>query len=112
MAGFLVLFTAHVGFAAYNHLGDTDSVNFRTVYPDKVGTKLDSCTLCHSGGSYTEPQEPTTTYGSCQWCHYVTNYGDDVTPANLLKTLNSYGLDYKNNGRNAAALLAISGLRF
>ena len=29
IAVFLVLCTAHVGFAAYNHDGDTDSVNFR-----------------------------------------------------------------------------------
>ena len=107
----LVLFAAHVGFAAYNHLGDTDSVNFRSVYPDTVGTKLDSCNVCHSGGSYTSGQPPkTTTLGSCQWCHYVTNYGTNSTPENLLTTLNSYGLDYKNNGRNAGALLAISDL--
>ena len=53
-------------------------MNFRTVYPDKVGTKLDSCTLCHSGGSYTSGSPPkTTTLGSCQWCHY--KYGYDAS---------------------------------
>jgi hypothetical protein len=110
MVAVLVLFTAYVGYAAYNHLGDIDSVNFHFVYPDKVGTKLDSCTLCHSGGSYTSGQpSKTTTLGSCQWCHYVTNYGADLSEATLLKTLNSYGLDYKKNGRDAGALQAISG---
>jgi hypothetical protein len=103
----LVLFSAHVGFAAYNHQGDTDSVNFRTVYPDKVGTKLDSCTLCHTGGKYTPPGGKESTLGSCQYCHAVTNYG--ATPANFPQTLNPYGLAYKNNGRNANALQAVSG---
>jgi hypothetical protein len=102
----LVSIAAIVCYAAYNHMGDTDSANFRAVYPDKVGTKLDSCTTCHRGSS--KPQDPVT-YGSCQWCHYVTNYGADLSEATLLKTLNSYGLAYKNNGRNADALRAISG---
>jgi hypothetical protein len=92
-------------FTAYNHQGDIDSANFRTVYPDKVGTKLDSCTTCHRGS--TKPQDPVT-YGSCQWCHYVTNYGADLSEATLLKTLNSYGLAYKNNGRDGASLEEIS----
>ena len=102
----LVLFTAHVGFAAYNHLGDTDSVNFRSVYPEEVGTKLDSCTLCHSGGSYVSAGK-TTTLGSCQWCHYKTNYGaDDQYDA----TLNAYGLAYKSAGRSIDGVRAIEDL--
>ena len=110
MAVVPVLFTALVCYAAYNHGGDTDSNLFRTVYPNTVGTKLDSCNVCHSGGSYTPPGGKLTTLGSCQWCHYITKYGDESTPENLLMTLNSYGLDYKNNGRNAGALLTINGL--
>jgi hypothetical protein len=102
----LALFTAHVGFAAYNHAGDTDSVNFRTVYPDKVGTKLDSCTLCHSGGSY-ESGGKTTVLGSCQWCHY--KYGYDAS-GNIDDTLNPYGKDYLKNGRNDSAIQAINNL--
>ena len=69
MAVALVLFAAHVGFAAYNHSGDTDSVNFRSVYPGRVGTKLDSCTLCHKGGT----SATGTTMGSCQWCHQLAH---------------------------------------
>ena len=109
VAAVLVLFTAYVAYAAYNHLGDTDSNIFRTTYPGVVGTKLDSCTTCHSGGSYTSGGR-TTTLGSCQWCHYVTNYGEDLSEATLRRTLNSYGLAYKDNGRNAAALQLISPL--
>jgi hypothetical protein len=104
-----IFFVALVCYAAYNHQGDIDSNIFRTAYPNTVGTKLDSCTTCHSGGSYVS-RGKTITLGSCQWCHYVTNYGVDSSEATLLKTLNSYGLDYKNNGRNAAALQAISNL--
>jgi hypothetical protein len=99
----IVLSSGTTAFTAYNHGGDTDSVNFRTVYPEEIGTKLDSCALCHTGGQY----NTNTYYGSCQWCHYVTSYGADSTPANLLKTLNAYGLDYLNNGRDVNALVAI-----
>jgi hypothetical protein len=94
-------------FSAYNHNGDIDSANFRAVYPDEVGTKLDSCTTCHRGSS--KPLDPVT-YGSCQWCHYVTNYGADLSEATLLKTLNSYGLNYKTYGRDVGAFEDISGL--
>jgi hypothetical protein len=95
-------------FTAYNHQGDIDSVNFRTVYPDKAGTKLDTCTLCHSGGSYTTgtpPNQTTTTLGSCQWCHY--KYGYHEPHGNILETLNTYGRDYLANGRNAEAIRTI-----
>ena len=104
-----ICFIALVCYAAYNHGGDTDSQIFRTVYPNTVGAKLDSCTVCHKGGSYTSGGK-TTTLASCQWCHYKTNYGADASEANLLATLNSYGLAYKNAGRNASALQAIGGL--
>jgi hypothetical protein len=101
-----IFFVALVCYAAYNHQGDSDSAIFRAAYPGAVGTKLDSCATCHRGSS--KPQDPVT-LGSCQWCHYVTNYDANSTPENLLKTLNAYGLAYKNAGRNAAALQAISG---
>jgi hypothetical protein len=103
----LTLFHGAKIYAAYNHYGDIDSPNFRAAYPDKVGTKLDSCTLCHSGGSYGTPPK-VTTLGSCQWCHYITDYGADSSEATLLKTLNSFGVDYKNNGRNVSAFQTIN----
>jgi hypothetical protein len=92
-------------FAAYSHAGDIDSVNFRTDYPDLVGTKLDSCALCHKGGDYTAPNGKTSTLGSCQYCHAISNY--DPGFANFDQTLNAYGAAYLDNGRSAAALLAI-----
>lgn len=41
-----------IGLAAYHHMGEADSPNFVAAYPQAEGTKLDSCTLCHSGGQY------------------------------------------------------------
>ncbi len=53
--------------AAYDHGGaDTDSAKFLDVYPDKAGTKLDSCALCHSGGTYVNSKGRSVTLGSCQ----------------------------------------------
>jgi hypothetical protein len=102
-----IFFAALVCHAAYHHGGDTDSDIFRAVYPDVVGTKLDSCNVCHSGGKTLDGK---TTLGSCQWCHYKTDYGKDLSEATLLTTLNLYGKDYKTNGRNTGALQVIYGI--
>jgi hypothetical protein len=96
----LVPLTALAVLGAYNHFGDTDSENFRSVHPDKVGTKLDSCALCHTGGT-----SGTTAMGSCQWCHL--KYGYDAS-GNILDTLNPYGKDYLASGRNASAIQTIA----
>lgn len=92
---------------AYHHQGDTDSGAFLEAYPDKAGTKLDSCTLCHTGGSYEKKPGSRVSLGSCQWCHY--SYGYDES-GDIADTLNPYGKDYWTNGRNAAALTAIGSL--
>lgn len=105
----LTLFVALVCYAAYLHQNEIDSPNFLSKYPQVAGTKLDNCTTCHSGGSYTSGGK-TTTLGSCQWCHYKTDYGANSSEANLLATLNPYGIDYLNAGRNVAALTAIEDL--
>lgn len=62
----LILFfgAAAVAYAAYSHKGEIDSANFLAAYPGAKGTKLDSCTTCHRGGSYVS-QGKTTTLGSC-----------------------------------------------
>jgi len=108
-ASALVCVSVGSGHAAYHHQGEIDSPNFLAVYPDKAGTKLDGCSLCHGGGSVTAGGK-TTTYGSCQWCHYKTDYGKQSTPQNLEATLNPYGLAYLVSGRSAAAVRAIARL--
>ena len=50
----LSVFIALTCYAAYTHNGETDSQNFRNVYPQAVGTKLDSCALCHKGAQQWE----------------------------------------------------------
>jgi hypothetical protein len=89
--------------AAYHHEGENDSDKFLSAYPDKAGTKLDHCALCHSGGEY-EKKGEMVSMGSCQWCHYT--YGYDGA-GEISETMNAYGTAYKAAGRNAAAISAI-----
>lgn len=106
MLCFALAALSSVAWAAYHHAGDAekDSAYFLQVYSGKAGSKLDNCALCHSGGKSTSSSGKTTTYGSCQWCHY--KYGYD-SKGDITATLNSYGSAYKAAGRNAAALTAI-----
>jgi hypothetical protein len=99
--GFLIAVTS-VGVvrSAYHHEGQDDAAAFLSIYPDRAGTKLDNCNLCHSGG-----KSGSKTVGSCQYCHDVTKYG--TVPGKYTDTLNAYGLDYKAAGRTAAAIKAI-----
>lgn len=105
MVAVLAVFVS-LAFSAYHHEGETDSAMFLKVYPDKAGTKLDSCALCHTGGQY-DQNGKTVSLGSCQWCHY--KYGYDKK-GNIFDTLNSYGKDYLSKGRNADAVKAIESL--
>ncbi|MDY6853790.1 MAG: GEGP motif-containing diheme protein [Thermodesulfobacteriota bacterium] len=93
-----------IGFSAYHHEGEKDTEKFLKVYPDKAGTKLNHCALCHCGGQYEKKTDKWVTLGSCQWCHYF--YGYDRA-GEIDNTMNPYGKDYKANGRNADAINAI-----
>ncbi|PKN23936.1 MAG: hypothetical protein CVU64_23315 [Deltaproteobacteria bacterium HGW-Deltaproteobacteria-21] len=110
----LILAATGLSFGAYHHMGEDDSDAFLAVYPDKAGTKLDSCNLCHSGGQYTNSKGQLVPLGSCQWCHYA--YGYDAS-GNIDETLNGYGKAYSANGGNSeepavrkAAIEAIKSL--
>jgi hypothetical protein len=83
---------------------EIDSGFFLSVYPETAGTKLDNCSLCHSGGSYQDSKGKTVSLGSCQWCHYT--YGYDAS-GNIDDTLNAYGLAFKSAGRSADAVRTI-----
>ena len=104
---FFIMVTVSPGYAAYHHEGENDSDKFISVYPDKAGTKLDHCALCHSGGSYTNSKGKLVSLGSCQWCHYSYKYD---ASGNILDTMNTYGKAYHDYGRNAAAIRAIENL--
>jgi len=103
----MVLGIAPAGFCAYHHQGETDSEKFLAVYPEKAGTKLDHCSLCHSGGSYEDSRGRIVTLGSCQWCHY--SYGYDGS-GDIGTTMNQYGLDYQSSGRSILAVQAIKDM--
>ncbi|MFZ2447125.1 MAG: GEGP motif-containing diheme protein [Syntrophobacteraceae bacterium] len=111
-AGLFIVFAtmASVATAAYKHAGDAenDATVFLNVYPDAAGTKLDNCALCHGGGAYTDSKGKTTIMGSCQYCHAITNYG--ALPDQYGATLNVFGKDFQDKGRNEAALYAIEAL--
>ena len=100
----VTLLTAQMVRSAYHHMGEIDSGIFLTVYPEKAGTKLDNCNLCHSGGSYVNSSNKTVTLGSCQWCHY--KYGYDAS-GDINETLNAYGKAYRAAGRSTAGVIAI-----
>lgn len=106
---FVLAALASVALAAYHHAGDaeTDAAHVLQVYPGLKNTKLDNCALCHSGGTVIKNGK-TTTYGSCQWCHY--KYGYEAPHGDIKETLNSYGVAYNDAGRNVAALTTIKDL--
>lgn len=103
----VIIFAASVGFTAYHHEGEKDAAKFLTVYPDKAGSKLDHCSLCHTGGQYEMKPGEFVTLGSCLWCHTV--YGYDGS-GNILETLNGYGKDFHDHGRNVKAIRDIDKL--
>ncbi|HOP39823.1 MAG TPA: hypothetical protein PLI53_02145 [Geobacteraceae bacterium] len=90
--------------AAYHHMGESDAPKFLATYPDKAGTKLDNCVLCHRGGTYIQANGRKVVLGSCQWCHHA--YGYDGS-GNLEATLNPFGRAYRDKGRSMAALRTI-----
>jgi hypothetical protein len=102
-----LLVTAASAMAAYHHEGEDDSDRFLQIYPDKTGSKLDHCALCHSGGEYEKKENRLVQLGSCQWCHRT--YGYDGS-GNILDTLNTYGMDYRTNGSSASAITTIDNL--
>ncbi|MEW5803242.1 MAG: GEGP motif-containing diheme protein [bacterium] len=102
----ILALTSSIAFPAYHHMGEKDSDKFLAVYPDKTGTKLDHCALCHSGGQY-EKKGQMVNLGSCQWCHYSYGYNGS---GNILHTMNAYGKAYHDNGRNSNAIKAIENL--
>ncbi|MFO8055927.1 MAG: GEGP motif-containing diheme protein [bacterium] len=108
------------------HASDRDINNFVQVYPHTVGTRLDDCQTCHTGGeiTVTETEGNTTEVetewkNSCDYCHYIpyppephSISGETVTgyPKTYYDTLNGYGKDYMDNGRDKGALTTIAGL--
>ncbi|MBT3219895.1 MAG: hypothetical protein HN348_12465 [Proteobacteria bacterium] len=96
------------------HQNVTDSNNLVTAYPDTIGTRLDDCHTCHTGGEFTYDAGGndirTVSRNACDFCHLTQWPEDDyieAQPTKYKETLNSFGLDYLDGGRDVAALTAM-----
>ncbi|MHC9541542.1 MAG: GEGP motif-containing diheme protein [Vulcanimicrobiota bacterium] len=104
-AAVLIMISAQGGQSAYHHMGEKDSNIFLSVYPQCKGTKLDNCSLCHTGGAY-KSKESTVNLGSCQWCHF--KYGYTAPHGDIMDTLNPFGRQYLEAGRSEEAIRAMA----
>jgi len=96
------------------HATDLDSNNFVTAYPSARGTRLDDCQTCHKAGDIYRPNKSGTptwyTYNPCLYCHLIIHPDNSIingAPTGYADTLNVYGVDYRNSGRNVFALFHI-----
>jgi len=105
IAAVLIMISAQGGQSAYHHMGEKDSNIFLSVHPQCKGTKLDNCSLCHTGGEY-RSRESTVNLGSCQWCHY--KYGYTSPHGDIKDTLNPFGRQYLEAGRSEEAVRTLA----
>lgn len=94
------------------HSNDADIDNFVREYQHTVGTRLDDCQTCHRGGTVLDDEQGEVHANPCDYCHYVIHPPDGWTglPEGFDETLNPYGADYDEAGRDAAAVPAIAAL--
>ena len=95
--------------AYQGHATDADINNFVRAYKSTVGTRLDDCQTCHKGGTVTGTKGEVQT-NPCDYCHYIIHppEGWADLPTSFEETLNPYGADYKEAGRNYDAVLDIA----
>lgn len=107
-ASAVLLLAAVLGISAYKTHTEKDSSLFFQTYPHLTGTRMDGCEACHSRIAALPPgarNGKPVVLSSCDSCHRTTDHGRKPG-----KTLNAYGRDFMNAGRNAAAFAAIAGL--
>jgi hypothetical protein len=94
------------------HENDGDINAFVNAYPHVVGTRLDDCQTCHTGGEIADDQGQTSQLNPCTYCHLIP-YPDAAVvagaPADYQATLNPYGRQYDRSGRSEEALRSIEG---
>jgi len=101
----LILSITLTVFAAYkSHLNDADTVRFLQAYPNAQGTKADNCFLCHTGGTVEQKY-----LNACNYCHAEYGYKAPHPAGSISKTLNPFGVAYRQAGRNVEAFAAIAG---
>ena len=74
-------------------------------YPEIVGSRLDDCQSCHTGGEVTSGGK-TRFRNACDFCHLIPfpDAEAEGAPATYERTLNPFGLAYLKAGRNADAI--------
>ena len=94
------------------HASDADINNFVREYPFTVGTRLDDCQTCHTGGTVLDDEAGEVHANACDYCHYVIHPPTGWTdlPTGFSETLNPYGAAYDGAGRNAGAVGEIDGV--
>ncbi len=97
------------------HESDLDSNNFVSACNHALGTRLDDCQTCHSGATFTYDDGGETREvfkNACDYCHLIIHPTDEYNepmPAGYADTLNPYGEDYVEAGRDIGALKDIGG---
>ena len=96
--------------AYQGHASDADIDNFVKNYPHIVGTRLDDCQACHKGGTVIDDESDPVEINPCDYCHLIQNppAGWTGLPATTEETLNRYGEDYNNAGRDREAISSIA----
>ena len=96
--------------ACVGHENDQNIQNYVRQYPKTAGTRLDNCQTCHRSGL--KGTDTDREFSPCAYCHLLQypNSRYNGAPKNFEQTLNAYGIAYKQNGRTAEALAAISKL--
>jgi hypothetical protein len=94
------------------HESDVDITHFVNVYRNTVGSRLDDCQTCHTGGSFTSASNSrVTTKNPCDFCHLIQHPQNgyvEPMPTTYRQTLNPYGVAYMDGGRSRQALQAIA----
>ena len=99
--------------AYQGHATDADINNFVRAYKSAVGTRLDDCQTCHAGGVVGQPKTTGDVHANpCDYCHYIIHPPEGWTglPTSFDETLNPYGADYKEAGRDYDAILDIADM--
>ncbi len=101
LVSFAVCYAAYVG-----HEADRDMKIFLATFPQLKNTQLDNCLLCHRDGEIADTQKPGKTkhVNACDYCHTVfMEKGNSIS-----LTLNNFGRDYLDAGRDAKAFAKIA----
>jgi len=94
------------------HASDADINAFVEVYRHTIGTRLDDCQTCHTGGGILDDELEEVTTNPCDDCHFLIHApeGWSDLPLTMVETLNPCGTACLDAGRDAAAVEVIASL--